>query len=188
MNLPNLVVKIFIMSESLSNKDIKMDCRNNVVKETGKRHKSKWFRAPMNDNDKLAYEKLFIMSMKKNVHYVNEKMALMSLNVDHSRFQDQIYFKSPDKSKEYLWINYLIKNEYKVISGIYNHDDGVIMFTAPNRDRSTVDKCDTKPHYVLCSVDKLNSVLYSFDGDGGVSTLIQHWVSFPKNNLKKNEV
>ena len=37
-----------------------------------------------------------------------------------------------------------------------------------------------KPHNVLCSVDKLNLVLYYFDDDGGVSTLLQHWVAFPK--------
>ena len=62
---------------------------------------------------------------------------------------------------------------------MYNHDDGVIIFTVPNRDRSTVDKFDMKPYYVLCSVDRLNLVLYYFDDNGGGSTLLQHWVSFP---------
>ena len=64
-------------------------------------------------------------------------------------------------------INYLIKNKYQVVAGMYNHDDGVIIFTVPNRDRRTVDKCDMNPHYSLCSVDELNLVLYSFDGGGG---------------------
>ena len=63
---------------------------------------------------------------------------------------------------------------------MYNHDDGVIIFTVPNWDRRTVDKYDMKPHYGLCSVDKLNLVLYSFDRNGGGSTLLQHWVSFKK--------
>ena len=67
---------------------------------------------------------------------------------------------------------------------MYNHDDGVIIFTVPNRDRRTVDKRD----YVLCSVDKLNLVLYYFDDDGGVSTLLQHWVAFPKNLKENNKI
>ena len=96
----------------------------------------------------------------------------MPLNVEHCRFQDQVYFKSTDKAKEYLLINYLIKNEYQVISGMYNHDDGVIHFTLPNQDRRKVDKCDMNPHYVLFSVDKLNLVLYYFDDYGGGSALL----------------
>ena len=99
----------------------------------------------------------------KNVHYVNDKLALITLNVEHRRFQDQLYFKSPDKAKEYLLMNYLIKNEYQVIAGMYNNDDGVIIFNVLNQYRRTVDKCDMNPHYVLCSVDKLNLVLYYFD-------------------------
>ena len=83
-------------------------------------------------------------------------------------------------AKEFLLINYLIKNEYHVIAGMYNHDDGVIFFAIPNQDRRTVDKFDMKPHNVICSVDKLNLVLYYFEGDGGGSTLIHHWVAFPK--------
>ena len=67
-----------------------------------------------------------------------------------------------------------------------NHSDGVTIFTVPNQDRRTVDKCDMKPHYVLCSVDKLNLLIYSFDSDGGGSTFLQHWVSFPKFFNKKN--
>ena len=59
---------------------------------------------------------------------------------------------------------------------MYNHDDEVMIFTVPNRDRRTVYKFDMKPHYVLCSVDKINLVLYSCDDDGGVSKLLQHWV------------
>ena len=70
---------------------------------------------------------------------------------------------------------------------MYNHGDEVIIFTVPNRNRSTVDKCDMKPHNVLCSVDKLNLVLYSCDKYGGGSTLIQHWVSFPKILREKNK-
>ena len=107
------------------------------------------------------------MGSKKTVHYVNDKLALMTLNVEHCRFQYQVYFKSTDKAKEYLLINYLIKNEYQIIVGTYNHDDGVIYFTVPNRDIRIVDKCDMKPHYFLCSLDKLNLVLYFFDDDGG---------------------
>ena len=111
----------------------------------------------------------------------------MPLNVEHRRFQDQVYLKSSDKAKEYLLINYLIKNEYQVISGMYNHDDGLIIFTVTNQDIRTVDKCDMKPHYFLCLVDKLNLVLYSFDSDGGVSTLLQYWVEFPKILKEKNK-
>ena len=52
-----------------------------------------------------------------------------------------------------------------------------------------MDKCDMKPHCVLCSVDKVNLVPYYFDDNGGVSTLLQNWVSFPKilkeNNRKR---
>ena len=77
-------------------------------------------------------------------------------------------------------INYLIKNENQVIAVMYNHDDGVMLFTVPNRDRRTVDKCDMNPHNVLCSVYKMNLVLYSFDGVGGGSPLLQYWVAFPK--------
>ena len=69
---------------------------------------------------------------------------------------------------------------------MYNHDDGVIFFTIPNQDRRTVDKCDMKPHNVICSVDKLNLVLYYFEGDGGGSTLLHHWVAFPKILKEKN--
>ena len=90
----------------------------------------------------------------------------MPLNVEHHRFLDQVYLKSPDKAKEYLLINYLIKNEYQVIAGMYKYDDGVLTFNVPNRDRRTVYKCDMNPNYVLCSVDKLNLVLYYFDDDG----------------------
>ena len=50
-----------------------------------------------------------------------------------------------------------------------------------------MDKCDMKPHYILCSVDKLNLVLYSCDDDSGRSTLLQHWVVFPKNLKEKNK-
>ena len=85
-----------------------------------------------------------------------------------------------------MLINYLIKNEDQVIAGMYNHDDGVIIFTVPNRDKTTVDKCDMNPHYVLCSVYKLNSVQYYFDDGGGGSILIQHWVSSPKILKEKN--
>ena len=104
----------------------------------------------------------------------------MPLNVEHSRFQYQFYFKSSNKAKEYLWIKYLIKNEYQVIAGIYNHDDGLIIFTVLNRDRRTVDKCDMKPNYVICSVDGLKLVLYYSDDGVGGSTLLQLWVSLPK--------
>ena len=111
----------------------------------------------------------------------------MPLHVDHRGFKDQLYFKSPDKAKEYLLIKYLIKNEYQVIAGMYNHDDGVIIFTVPNWGRRTVDKCDMKPHCVLCSVDKLNLVLYYFEDYGGGSTLLQYWVAFPKILKEKNK-
>ena len=50
-------------------------------------------------------------------------------------------------------------------------------------------KCDMNAHHVLCSVDKLNLVLYYFGGDGGGSTSLQHWVKFTKllkeNNKKR---
>ena len=62
----------------------------------------------------------------------------MHLNVENIMFQNQVYLKSPDKAKEYLLINYLIKNEYQVIAGIYNNDDGVVICTVPNQDRRTV--------------------------------------------------
>ena len=71
---------------------IKMDCINNVVKAAGKKHKSKWFRASLNATEKLV--------SKKNVHYVNDKLALIPLNMDHSRFQYQVHLKSPDNAKE----------------------------------------------------------------------------------------
>ena len=61
LNLPNIVVKTLGRSGSLSNKDIKMDCINRVVKATGKKHKSKWFRASLNATYKLVSKKLFIM-------------------------------------------------------------------------------------------------------------------------------
>ena len=70
---------------------------------------------------------------------------------------------------------------------MYNHDDGVVMFTVPNWDIMTVDKCDMKPHYFLCSVDKLNLLRYSFDDDGGGSKLLQHWVEFTKIIKEKNK-
>ena len=70
----------------------------------------------------------------------------MPLNVEYLRFKYQVYFKSPDKANEYILIKYLIKNEYQVISGIYNHDGGVIIVTVPNRDRRTVAKRDMNPH------------------------------------------
>ena len=37
------------------------------------------------------------------------------------------------------------------------------------------------------SVDELNLVLYSFDGGGGWSTLLQHWVAFPKVLKEKSK-
>ena len=53
-----------------------------------------------------------------------------------------------------------------------------------------MDKCDTKTHYVIFSVDRFNLVLYYFDGGGRGSTLLQHWIVFPKipKNVTKNEV
>ena len=50
-----------------------------------------------------------------------------------------------------------------------------------------MDKYDNKPHYVLCSVDKLNLVLYSFGDDGGGSTLIQNLIEFPKKLKKRTK-
>ena len=50
---------------------------------------------------------------------------------------------------------------------MYNHDDGVIIFTVHNQDRRIVDTCDMKSNYFLCSLDKLNLVLYYFDDGGG---------------------
>ena len=70
---------------------------------------------------------------------------------------------------------------------MYNHDDGVIIFTVPNRYRRTVDKYYMKPYFVLCSVDKLRLLLYSCDDDGVGSTLLQHWVAFPKILKEKNK-
>ena len=73
---------------------------------------------------------------------------------------------------------------------MHNHDDGVVIFNVPDQGIRTVDKFDTKQHYVLCSVDELNLVLYYFYDGGGGSTLLQHWVAFPKilNKRTKNEV
>ena len=48
-----------------------------------------------------------------------------------------------------------------------------------------MDKFDMNPHNFLCSIDKLNLVLYYLDDDGGGSKLLLHWVSFPKI-LKEN--
>ena len=115
-----------------------MDCRNHVVNATGKRHKPKRFRESLNATKTLSSLKTF--------HYVNDKLNLMPLNVDHCKCQKQGYFRSPDKAEEYLWINCLIKNEYQVIAGMYNRDDGVIIFTVPNQDIRTVDRCDINPH------------------------------------------
>ena len=78
-----------------------MDCINLVVEAARKTHKSKWFQASLNVTDKLG--------SLKTVNYVNEKVHMTPLNVDHCMFQDQVYFKSPDKAKEYMLINYLIK-------------------------------------------------------------------------------
>ena len=85
LNLPKLFVDTLGKSDSLSKKDTKMYCRNIVVNAAGKIHNSKWFWASLNDTDKLV--------SKKTVHYVNEKLALVPLNVDHVRFQDQVYLK-----------------------------------------------------------------------------------------------
>ena len=73
---------------------------------------------------------------------------------------------------------------------MYNNDGEVMIFTVPNRDRNIVDKCDTNPHYVLCSVDKLNLVIYSCDNDGGGSTFLQHWIAYQKilKKITKNEL
>ena len=60
-----------------------------------------------------------------------------------------------------------------------------MIFTVPNRDRRTSDKCDMKPHYIICSVDKLNLVPYYFDDDGGGSILLQNWFA-RQNILKEN--
>ena len=68
---------------------------------------------------------------------------------------------------------------------MYNHDDEVIIFTGPIWDRRIVDKCCMKPHSVVCSVDKINLVLYYCGDYSGGSKLLQHWVSFP-NILKEN--
>ena len=88
-----------------------------------------------------------------------------------------------------MLIKNLIKNEYQVIAVMYDHCDGVIIFTVPNWDRRTVYKCDMKPHYVLCSVDKLKLLLYSCDDYCGGSALLQHWSALPKilkeNNIKR---
>ena len=70
---------------------------------------------------------------------------------------------------------------------MYYRDDGVIFFTVPNRDRRIVDNCDMKTHFVLCSVDKLDLVLYSCDDGGGGSTLLQHWVSLPNIPKENNQ-
>ena len=91
MNLPNLVVNILGRSDILSKKDIRMDCRNHVVKSEERRYKSKWFLASL-----IATGK---MGSKKTVHCVNYKLDLMLLNVEHLKFQYQAYFKSPDKEK-----------------------------------------------------------------------------------------
>ena len=70
---------------------------------------------------------------------------------------------------------------------MYNRDDGVIFFTVPNQDRRTVYKCDMNPHYFLCSVYKLNLVLYYSYYGGEGSTLLQHWFAFPKNLKESNK-
>ena len=84
-------------------------------------------------------------------------------------------------------IKYLIRNEYQVIAGMYNRDDAVIIFTVPNWDRRKVDKRDMNPHYVLCSVYKLNLLLYYFDDYGRGSISLQHWVALPKNLKEKSK-
>ena len=73
---------------------------------------------------------------------------------------------------------------------MYNHDDGLIIFTVPNRDRKTVYTFDMKPYYVLCLVDELSLVLYYFDDDCGGSTFLQNRVAFTKipREKDKNEV
>ena len=73
---------------------------------------------------------------------------------------------------------------------MYNRDYGVIFFTVPNQYSRKMNKRDINPHYILCSVDKLNSILYSFDDDGGGSALLPHWVIFTKilKENNKNEV
>ena len=70
---------------------------------------------------------------------------------------------------------------------MYNHDDDVMIFTAPNRYIRTVDKCDMNPHYVICSVDKMSLLLYYCDYDGGGSSLLHNWVAFPKMIKEKNK-
>ena len=70
---------------------------------------------------------------------------------------------------------------------MYNHDDEVMIFTVPNRDSRTVDKCDMKPHYVLCSVGKRNLVLDYCAYDGWRSIFLQHWDSFTKILKEKNK-
>ena len=82
LNLPNLDVKTLFRSDSLSTKYINMDRRNHVAKATGKRHKSKKFQASLNATDKLG--------SKKTARYVNNKFALIPLDVDHHMFQYQI--------------------------------------------------------------------------------------------------
>ena len=70
---------------------------------------------------------------------------------------------------------------------MHNHDDGVVIFNVTDQGIRIVDKYDMKPHYVLCSVDNLNLVIYYFGDDGGGSTLLQHWVGFPKFLKEKNK-
>ena len=70
---------------------------------------------------------------------------------------------------------------------MYNHDDGIMIFTVTNWDRKTVNKCDMNPHHVLCSVYKLNLVIFYCADYSLGSTLLHHWVSFPRIHKEKNK-
>eukprot|EP00957_Ditylum_brightwellii_P109938 8385689-Ditylum_brightwellii.AAC.1 len=92
----------------------------------------------------------------------------------------EILFPSPGKAKEYLLLNYLIKKEYHILPRMYNHDEEMLIFTLPTCNCTTGDKAAMIPHFVLCSVDSDNLVMYACEKDGGGTTMHLHWISFPK--------
>eukprot|EP00957_Ditylum_brightwellii_P096710 7365682-Ditylum_brightwellii.AAC.1 len=164
---------------ALGKKSFPISTNFHTIKYKGKKYQTKWCQISLNTYNAIT---------KNTIMYnVKDSEALMPLDMKSHILKGEVYFSSHNDAKEYVILNYLLCYHPEVFLGLYDAGCGIQTLTMTHHGGKLDDKYSLVAHYVLCSLDADNLVLYACNENGEGSHQNQFWkaMSYQPMNTKK---